>query len=235
MAARGLRDNEKAPSADAMCGHSVWDNDNGATTIGKKLGFTSATRGSISASLPTVAIADGKCKAGDEPTSCTTACNAFGTTSAANCNMENIQVLVKTLCGIIYCRASNAVGIKVACQDPVVPRESLAHAPASAPTSARLVDAYSSDDSAALIERMPCRLAPSGVIDGLVAFVLGDLIFGPPDEMEFKRYSYCRRGRMPYLGAACSSDDIGAVIDGMACSLAPLSLEDSAVECPLAR
>ena len=87
-----------------ICGHFFWDNDDGATTICKALGFSRGTRWTTEDKYDVDAMPVGKCKAGEPLTKCTGGGNAWG-----DFNYRDG-----------YCNRGNTIGVKVICDPPGV-------------------------------------------------------------------------------------------------------------------
>ena len=61
-----------------ICGHYFWDNDNGATTVCKALGFISGARIRTDTVYEADAMPVGECKSGEALNRCTGGGNAWG-------------------------------------------------------------------------------------------------------------------------------------------------------------
>ena len=85
-----------------ICGHYFWDNDNGATTVCKTLGFNSGTRQYTRIAYDVDSMPVGKCNSGQELTKCTSGGNAWG-----NLNYNNG-----------WCKKGNPIGVTVTCDNP---------------------------------------------------------------------------------------------------------------------
>ena len=85
-----------------ICGHYFWDNDNGATTLCKMLGFKMGIIKETRATYNKDSMPIGACKAGEPLTSCTGGGNAWG-----NLNYRNG-----------WCKKGTKVGVTVTC-DPL--------------------------------------------------------------------------------------------------------------------
>ena len=105
-----------------ICGHYFWNNDNGATTVCKALGFFGGTNTKTRTTYSTDAMPVGMCSAGQALTSCTMTAsdNAWG-------NFEYNDG---------WCKAGTAVGVTVTCATSGAPSPSPSPSPSpNAPTS----------------------------------------------------------------------------------------------------
>ena len=68
-----------------VCGHEFWDNNHGATTVCKKLGFASGTAATSGTDVLKHAMMVGECRAGEPLTSCTGGKNMWGNLDAEWC------------------------------------------------------------------------------------------------------------------------------------------------------
>jgi hypothetical protein len=82
-----------------VCGHYFWDNDHGATTFCKALGFTKGVRGKRGAKFAVDAMPVGKCRPGQNFKQCNIGGNAWG-----NFNYRNG-----------WCKKGHGIGVAVKC------------------------------------------------------------------------------------------------------------------------
>ena len=83
-----------------VCGHYFWDNDYGAETICKALGFDGGAKARTSAQYEEHAMPVGKCNSGEALDKCTAGGNAFG-------NLDDRNG---------WCNAGTDIGVEVVCQ-----------------------------------------------------------------------------------------------------------------------
>ena len=87
-----------------ICGHHFWDNDDGATTVCKALGFSRGARWATEDKYDVDAMPVGKCKAGEPLTKCTGGGNEWG-------DLNGLHG---------WCKKGNTIGVKVICDPPGV-------------------------------------------------------------------------------------------------------------------
>ena len=83
-----------------ICGHYFWDNDDGATTVCKALGFISGKVKKTEAKYTVDAMPVGQCKSGEPLDKCTGGKNAWG-----NLDYQNG-----------WCKKGKAIGVQVICE-----------------------------------------------------------------------------------------------------------------------
>ena len=91
-----------------ICGHGFWDNDNGATTLCKRLGFASGTLTRTNATYSKNAVPVGSCNAGEPFTKCTGKCPGSDTPGCWN-HWGNFQA------GDGGCTTKYSVSVAVTC------------------------------------------------------------------------------------------------------------------------
>ena len=87
-----------------ICGHYFWDNDNGATTVCKLLGFASGKRAKSLVAFDVDSMPVGDCKPGQQLTQCTGGGNAWGKFDDRGG----------------WCKKGKKVGVTVTCDKPGV-------------------------------------------------------------------------------------------------------------------
>ena len=85
-----------------ICGHFFWDNDNGATTVCKLLGFKSGKRTKSLVKFGVDAMPVGDCKPSEDLRKCTGGGNAWGRFDYRNG----------------WCKKGTSVGVTVTCDTP---------------------------------------------------------------------------------------------------------------------
>ena len=83
-----------------ICGHNFWDNDDGATTVCKALGFISGARIRTDAVYKVDAMPVGKCNSGEALDDCTAGYNEWGNFNYAKG----------------HCKEGNPIGVQVICK-----------------------------------------------------------------------------------------------------------------------
>jgi hypothetical protein len=103
-----------------ICGHYFWDNDDGATSFCKRLGFTKGTRGKRGGKFNIDAMPVGKCKAGQRLNQCNAGGHAWGNFNYNNgwCKKgKNIALAIKCIGGTSTSCGTQAPASASTCTD----------------------------------------------------------------------------------------------------------------------
>jgi hypothetical protein len=103
-----------------ICGHYFWDNNDGATSFCKRLGFTKGTRGKRGGKFNIDAMPVGKCKAGQRLNQCNAGGHAWGNFNYNNgwCKKgKNIALAIKCIGGTSTSCGTQAPASASTCTD----------------------------------------------------------------------------------------------------------------------